>query len=64
MSIKGYINQLCKEMPTELRMGIPAPTISFFGLSVTFTETQRKAAINDLYQKGQDARTLEDWLEK
>jgi hypothetical protein len=50
MSIKGYINQRCKEMPTELHMGIPAPTTNFFGLSVTFIETQRKAAINDLYQ--------------
>jgi hypothetical protein len=46
MLIKDYINQLCGETPTDLRMGVPAPTMNFVGLSVTLTETHRKAGIN------------------
>jgi hypothetical protein len=41
-------------------MGVPAPTISFDGLSVTLVERQRKAAINFVYQTCRDARELED----
>jgi hypothetical protein len=43
MLIKGYIYQLCGE---TLRMGVPASTRDFVGMSVTLTETKRKAAIN------------------
>jgi hypothetical protein len=43
MSIKGYINRLCGETPTDLRMGVQAPTTNFAGLSVILSETQRKA---------------------
>jgi hypothetical protein len=46
MLIRSYINQLCVETPTDLRMGVPASTTNFVGLSVTLTETQRKAAID------------------
>jgi hypothetical protein len=46
MLIGGYINHLCGETPTDLRMGVSAPTTNFVGLSVTLTETQRKATIN------------------
>jgi hypothetical protein len=35
MLIKGYINQLCDEMPTDLRMEVPPPTTNVVGLSVT-----------------------------
>jgi 8-oxo-dGTP pyrophosphatase MutT (NUDIX family) len=41
--IRGYINQLCGQTPTDLRMGAPIPTTHFDGLPVTLTETQRKA---------------------
>jgi hypothetical protein len=61
--IKGHINHLCGEMPTDLRIGIPAPTTNFVGLTVTLTETQRKAAINSRYQSSRDARELEDRLD-
>jgi hypothetical protein len=44
--IRGYINQLCGETPTDLRVGTPMPTRNLAGLPVTLTETQRKAAIN------------------
>jgi hypothetical protein len=45
-------------------MGVPARTTNFGGLSVTPSETQRKAAINAPYKSVQDARNkLEDWLE-
>jgi hypothetical protein len=44
--IRGYINQLCGETPTDLRVGTPMPTTNLVGLHVTLTETQRKAAIN------------------
>jgi hypothetical protein len=63
MFLKGYINQLCGETPTDLHMRVPAPTTNFLGLSVTLTETQRKVVINSPCQLRQDARTLEDWLE-
>jgi hypothetical protein len=42
--IRGYINNLCGQTPTDLRMGAPIPTTNFDGLPVTLTETQRKAA--------------------
>jgi hypothetical protein len=63
MLIKSYMNQLCGEAPTDLRMGIPAPTTNFVGMSVTLNGTQRKAAINALIQFRQDVRKLEDGLE-
>jgi branched-subunit amino acid ABC-type transport system permease component len=50
---------MCGETPTDLRMGIPAPTTNFVGLTVTLIETQRKVAINSRYQFGRDARELE-----
>jgi hypothetical protein len=61
--IRGYINQLCGETPTDLCITVPAPTTNFVGLEVTFTETQCKAANNALYQSRQYARKFEDWLE-
>jgi hypothetical protein len=63
MLIKGYINQLCGETPTNSCMGVLAPTTHFIGLTVSLTETQRKAAINSMYQTYHDARELEDCLE-
>ena len=39
------------------------PTHNFAGLSVTLTETQRKAAITSPYQNGLVPNVLEDWLE-
>jgi hypothetical protein len=51
MLIKVYINKLCGEKPTPLRMGVPPPTTNFVGLTVTLTKTQeRKAAIDAPYQ--------------
>jgi hypothetical protein len=35
ISIKGYIHQMCRETPIDLRMGVPAPTTNFVGLTVT-----------------------------
>jgi hypothetical protein len=61
--IRGYINQLCGETPTDLRVGMPMPTRNLVGLHVTLTETQRKAAIDSPFQSRADARNLEDWLE-
>jgi hypothetical protein len=61
--IRGYVNQLCRETPTDLRVGMPIPTTNLAGLYVTLTETQRKAAVNSPFQSGADARDLEDWLE-
>jgi hypothetical protein len=62
--IRGCINQLCGETPTDLRVGPPMPTSNFLaGLPVTLTETQRKAAINFPFQSRDNARNLEDWLE-
>jgi hypothetical protein len=63
MLIKGYINRLCGERRIDLRMGVPAPTTKFAGMSVTPTETQRKASVNVPYQSGQDARKSEAWSE-
>jgi hypothetical protein len=54
--IKGYINQLCGETPTDLRTGVPAPTANFEVINVTLNETHRKATINAPYQSGHDAR--------
>jgi hypothetical protein len=61
--IRGYINHLCGETPTDLRVGTPMPTRNLAGLHVTLTETQRKAAINSPFQFGNNARDFEDWLE-
>jgi 8-oxo-dGTP pyrophosphatase MutT (NUDIX family) len=61
--IRGYLNQLCDETATDLRVGAPMPTRNLDGLHVTLTETQRKAAINSPFLNGSDARDLEDWLE-
>jgi hypothetical protein len=47
--IKGYINQLCGETPTDLRMRVPLPSTNFVGLSVALSEAQRKTAINATY---------------
>jgi ADP-ribose pyrophosphatase YjhB (NUDIX family) len=41
MLIRGYINQLCGQTPTDLRMGAPVPKTNFVGLSVTLIKTQR-----------------------
>jgi hypothetical protein len=61
--IRGYINQLCGETPTDLRVDTPMPTRNLVGLHVTLTETQRKAEINSPFQSGENSRNLEDWLE-
>jgi hypothetical protein len=61
--IRGYINQLCGETPTDLHVGIPMPTQNLAGLHVTLTETQRKAAINSPFQSSGNTRELEDFLE-
>jgi hypothetical protein len=61
--IRGYINQLCGETHTDLRVGTPMPTSNLAGLPVTLTETQRKASVNSPFQSSADARDLEDWLE-
>jgi glyceraldehyde-3-phosphate dehydrogenase/erythrose-4-phosphate dehydrogenase len=44
-------------------MRVPAPTANCVGLSVSLTETQRKAAINSPFQSSREPRDLEDWLE-
>jgi hypothetical protein len=61
--IRIYINQLCGETPTDLRVGMPMPTRNLVGLPMTLTETQRKEAINSPFQSGGNAGELEDWLE-
>jgi hypothetical protein len=61
--IRGYINQLYGQTPTDLRMGAPMPTTNFAGLPVTLTETHRKAAVNSPLQFDRFPRELEDWLE-
>jgi hypothetical protein len=61
--IRGHVNRLCGETPTDLRVGLPMPTRNLAGLPVTLTETQRKAAINSSFQSSNNARELEDWLE-
>jgi hypothetical protein len=60
MLIRGHVNKLCGETPTDLRMGVAARTNNFAGLTVTLTETQRKVVIISSYQSGRDARELED----
>jgi hypothetical protein len=40
MLIKGYTCQLCGETPIDLRMGVPAPTTNYNGMSVTLTTTK------------------------
>jgi hypothetical protein len=50
--IRGYINDMCGQTPTDLRMGAPIPTTNFAGLPVTLIETQRKAANNSPLQSG------------
>jgi hypothetical protein len=35
--IRGHINQLCGETPTDLRVGTPMPTTNLVGLHVTLT---------------------------
>jgi ADP-ribose pyrophosphatase YjhB (NUDIX family) len=50
MLSKGYMNHLCGEAPTDLRMGVPPPTTKVAGLAAPLTETQRKSAINSPYQ--------------
>jgi hypothetical protein len=32
--IRGHINRLCGETPTDFRMGVPALTTNFLGLAV------------------------------
>jgi 8-oxo-dGTP pyrophosphatase MutT (NUDIX family) len=61
--IRGHIDRLCGETPTDLRVGMPMPTRNLDGLPLTLTETQRKAAINSPFHYGGNARELEDWLE-
>jgi ADP-ribose pyrophosphatase YjhB (NUDIX family) len=61
--IRGYINHMCGETPTDLRVGMPIPMRNLAGIRVTLTETQRKAAINSPFQSGGNARDLEDSLE-
>jgi ADP-ribose pyrophosphatase YjhB (NUDIX family) len=61
--IRGYINPLCGETPTNLRVGTPMPTTNLACLHVTLTETHRKATIDSPFHSGADARELEAWLE-
>jgi 8-oxo-dGTP pyrophosphatase MutT (NUDIX family) len=61
--IRGHINQLSGETPTDLRVGMPIPTRNLAGLHVNLTKTQRKAAISSPLQSGRNANELEDWLE-
>jgi hypothetical protein len=56
MLIRSNNNRLCSETPTDLRMRVPAPTTNFVGLTVTLTETRRKAAIYPRYQSSCDGR--------
>jgi 8-oxo-dGTP pyrophosphatase MutT (NUDIX family) len=63
MVSRGDINHMCGETPTDLRMGISAPTTNFAALTLILIETQRKAAISFRYQYGRDASELEEWLE-
>jgi hypothetical protein len=61
--IRGCINHLSGQTPTDLHMRAPMPTTNFASLSVTLTETQRKASFNSPPQSGRFPRELEDWLE-
>jgi hypothetical protein len=63
MLIKGYVNQLCGETRTDLRMGVPTHVTNLGGLSATLIETQRKVTINSIYRTDRDACELEDSLE-
>jgi hypothetical protein len=54
--IKDYVNQLCGETPTDLRIGVPVNVTNFVELSIKLTEMQRKAAVNSTYHCGQDSR--------
>jgi hypothetical protein len=63
MLVRGCINQFYGKAPTNLRMGVPAPTTNVARLHVTLSETQRKAAINSKFQFGREPRELEDMLE-
>jgi hypothetical protein len=63
MLIRGHINNMCEETPTDLRMGVPAPTTNFVGLKATLIETQRQVAVSSRYKSDRDARELEDLLE-
>jgi hypothetical protein len=58
--IRGFINLLCGDTPTDLRMGVPAPTTNFVCLTAPINETQRLAAISSRYQSSSDARELEN----
>jgi hypothetical protein len=60
--IRGYINQLCGQTPTDLRMGASMPTTNFVGLHATLTQTQRKTAVNSPLQSSRFPREQEDWL--
>jgi hypothetical protein len=60
---KGYINQLCGEAPTHLRMRVLVHTTDLDGVAVALTNTQPKAAIIAPYHSDQDARKLQDRLE-
>jgi hypothetical protein len=40
--IRGYINQLCGQTPTDLRMGAPMPTTNFARLHVTLLRLSAK----------------------
>jgi hypothetical protein len=44
--IKACINELCGQTPTNIPMGVPAPTTNFVGMSVTLIETQCKTPIS------------------
>jgi ADP-ribose pyrophosphatase YjhB (NUDIX family) len=61
--IRGYINQLSGQTPTDLSVGIPMPKTNLAGLHVTLTETERKVAVNSPLQSGNNTRELKDWLE-
>jgi predicted oxidoreductase len=63
MLIMGYVNHFFGETPSNLRMGVPNHVTKFDGLSITLTNTKRKATINAPYQSGQYAHKLEEWLE-
>jgi hypothetical protein len=58
--ILDYINKMCEQTPTDLRVGAPIPTTNFVGLCVTLTETQRKPAVNSQFQSGRYPNELED----
>jgi hypothetical protein len=60
--IRGYINELSGQTPTDLRMGAPMPTTNFAGLHITLTETRRKAAVNSPLQSSRFPRELGDRL--